>query len=60
MKKIQAGQATASDVQNLSTLSKVMTKASLCGLGQAATTPIMTTLEHFSDDYQRRLLAAIS
>jgi NADH:ubiquinone oxidoreductase subunit F (NADH-binding) len=60
MKKIEAGQATPSDVQNLTTLSKVMTKACLCGLGQAAPTPILTTLEHFNDDYQRRLLAASS
>ncbi|MFY9119248.1 MAG: NADH-quinone oxidoreductase subunit NuoF [Syntrophomonadaceae bacterium] len=60
MKKIKTGQATPSDVENLSTLSKVMTKACLCGLGQAAPTPILTTLEHFSDDYKRRLLAAIS
>jgi NADH:ubiquinone oxidoreductase subunit F (NADH-binding) len=37
-----------------------MTKACLCGLGQAAPTPILTTLEHFNDDYQRRLLAASS
>lgn len=60
MKKINAGQATPDDVQKLTTLSKVMTKACLCGLGQAAPTPILTTLEHFRDDYQRRLLAAIS
>lgn len=60
MKKIEAGRATPDDVNNLSTLARVMQKACLCGLGQAAPTPIVTTLEHFSDDYRRRLLAAIS
>lgn len=60
MKKIKAGSASPADVANLSTLSQVMTKACLCGLGQAAPTPILTTLEHFSEDYQRYLLAAMS
>ncbi|MGE5417590.1 MAG: NADH-quinone oxidoreductase subunit NuoF [Acidobacteriota bacterium] len=55
MKKINRGAATTSDIDNISLLSKVMTKACLCGLGQAAPGPIMTTLEHFRNEYNQRL-----
>ncbi|MGE5404476.1 MAG: NADH-quinone oxidoreductase subunit NuoF [Candidatus Saccharibacteria bacterium] len=55
MKKINRGAATAKDIDNISLLSKVMTKACLCGLGQAAPGPILTTLEHFRNEYNQRL-----
>ncbi|MCR4400385.1 MAG: NADH-quinone oxidoreductase subunit F, partial [Syntrophomonadaceae bacterium] len=57
MKKINAGRATAADIDNIMLLSKVMTRAALCGLGQAAPGPIMTTLQHFRGDYERKLLS---
>jgi len=28
-----------------------MTKACLCGLGQAAPSPVLTTMQHFKDEY---------
>ncbi|MGE5421888.1 MAG: NADH-quinone oxidoreductase subunit NuoF [Ignavibacteriales bacterium] len=57
MKKINAGQATSKDIDNILLLSKVMTKASLCGLGQAATSPVTTTWEHFRNEYEQKLLS---
>lgn len=56
MKKINSGQATAQDIENLTLLSQVMEKACLCGLGQAAPSPILTTLKHFYPEYQARLV----
>ncbi|MGE5397960.1 MAG: NADH-quinone oxidoreductase subunit NuoF [Chitinophagales bacterium] len=57
MRKINRGQATASDIENISVLSRVMQKAALCGLGQAAPGPIVTTLQHFRHEYERKLLS---
>ncbi len=55
MKKINQGQASVQDIENLTILSQVMEKACLCGLGQAAPSPILTTLKHFYPEYQARL-----
>lgn len=55
MKKITNGQAITKDIENLTVLSRVMEKACLCGLGQAAPTPVLTTLKHFYPEYQARL-----
>ena len=55
MKKINRGAAGTADIQKLSLLSKVMQKACLCGLGQAAPGPIVTTLQHFYNEYEARL-----
>jgi NADH-quinone oxidoreductase subunit F len=56
MEKINAGKASQNDINNLMLLSKVMKKAALCGLGQAAPIPIDSTLEHFGYEYGRKLL----
>ncbi len=55
MRKINKGQASVQDIENLTLLSQVMEKACLCGLGQAAPSPILTTLKHFYPEYQARL-----
>jgi len=57
LKKINQGQAVAQDIDNLTVLGRVMEKACLCGLGQAAPSPTLTTLKHFYPEYQARLRA---
>ncbi|NLW43719.1 MAG: NADH-quinone oxidoreductase subunit NuoF [Syntrophomonadaceae bacterium] len=57
MTKINRGMAAAQDIENMTLLCKVMQKACLCGLGQAAPGPIVTTLQHFRHEYERKLLA---
>ena len=57
MTKINRGMATDQDIENMTLLCKVMQKACLCGLGQAAPGPITTTLQHFRHEYERKLLA---
>ncbi|MEN6461592.1 MAG: NADH-quinone oxidoreductase subunit NuoF [Syntrophomonas sp.] len=56
MERINNGKASAKDIDNLSLLSKVMQKAALCGLGQAAPIPIDSTLRHFRYEYDRKLI----
>ncbi|MEA4926131.1 MAG: NADH-ubiquinone oxidoreductase-F iron-sulfur binding region domain-containing protein [Syntrophomonadaceae bacterium] len=36
-------------------LGQVMTRACLCGLGQAAPGPVLTTLKNFRADYNAKL-----
>ena len=34
-----------------------MRKASLCGLGQSAPNPVLTTIRHFRDEYEDHIVA---
>jgi len=51
MHRLNHGQAKSGDLDSLERLGTVMTKACLCGLGQAAPSPVLTTLKHFKADY---------
>ncbi len=52
MEKINRGQGSPADMNLLEKLAVVMSEASLCGLGQAAPTPVLTSMKHFSADYK--------
>ncbi|MDD2282201.1 MAG: NADH-ubiquinone oxidoreductase-F iron-sulfur binding region domain-containing protein, partial [Eubacteriales bacterium] len=56
MEKINGGGGSENDFDNLLLLSRVMQKAALCGLGQAAPIPIESTLRHFRHEYLRKVL----
>lgn len=56
MEKINSGKASEKDIDNILLLAKVMQKAALCGLGQAAPIPIESTVKHFRHEYMRKLL----
>jgi NADH:ubiquinone oxidoreductase subunit F (NADH-binding) len=56
--KILAGKATSSDLSLLEELSWVIKKASLCGLGQTAPNPVLSTLKYFKDEYDTFLKGA--
>jgi len=49
--KISKGQGAMEDVEQLKVLALAMRKASLCGLGQTAPNPIMSTINYFEDEY---------
>ncbi len=51
MSKLSEKKATQKDLDNMVALSDVMQVACLCGLGQAAPNPVMTTLKYFKDEY---------
>ncbi|MDR0339766.1 MAG: NADH-quinone oxidoreductase subunit NuoF [Desulfovibrio sp.] len=48
---ITDGKATMEDLENLSSLSRVIQDTALCGLGQTAPNPVLSTLKHFWDEY---------
>ncbi len=55
LKKFAAGTATAKDVDLLKRLSNTMTRASFCGLGQAAATALSTGLKLFRAEFEAHL-----
>ena len=51
LEKITEGEATLEDLERLETLAKTIQKASVCGLGQTAPNPILSTIKYFKDEY---------
>ena len=49
--KITDGKATLKDLEDLEYLAQNVRSNSLCGLGQTAPNPILSTLKHFKDEY---------
>ena len=55
LEKITAGEATAADLALLEELCDLVKNTSLCGLGQSAPNPVVTTLKYFHDEYDRHI-----
>jgi NADH-quinone oxidoreductase subunit F len=51
LERITEGKGTMADLDNLTELSEQIKAASLCGLGQSAPNPVVTTLKYFRDEY---------
>ncbi len=49
--RITTGQGTLEDLDRLERLARLIKKSSLCGLGRAAPNPVLSTLEHFREEY---------
>ena len=49
--KITDGKATLEDLDELENLAENIKTNSLCGLGQTAPNPVLSTLKHFRDEY---------
>jgi len=52
LSRITRGEGSERDLALLEELSALLRNASLCGLGQAAPNPVMSTLRHFRDEYE--------
>ena len=55
LKKFTDHRATAADLQQLESLCHMVKDMSLCGLGQSAPNPVLSTLRYFRDEYLERL-----
>jgi len=51
LEKITNGNGTLEDLDRLEELSNYIKSASLCGLGQTAPNPVLSTLRYFRDEY---------
>ena len=54
--KIKEGKAELKDLEKLEEIADVVKKTSLCGLGQTAPNPVLTTLKYFMDEYKAHIL----
>jgi len=51
LEKITSGNGEESDIERLESLADTISSASLCGLGQTAPNPVISTLRYFRDEY---------
>lgn len=56
LSKIKDGKATTKDLATLEELCEVVKAMSLCGLGQSAPNPVLSTLRFFRDEYEAQLV----
>ena len=54
--KINRGRGKKKDLEQLKQIAFAMQKASLCGLGQTAPNPVLSTLRFYEEEYQNKLL----
>jgi len=57
LNRFTRGTATEADLQTLDELSRMMRDLSLCGLGQTAPNPVLTTLRHFLPEFHDHIRA---
>ncbi|NJL94827.1 MAG: NADH-quinone oxidoreductase subunit NuoF [Anaerolineae bacterium] len=57
LEKIMAGRATDGDLALLAELCEMVSQTSLCGLGQSAPNPVVSTLRYFREEYTALLNA---
>lgn len=53
--RICEGKGVPADLRTLEDLAAVITDASLCGLGQTASNPILSALRHFRDEFEAHI-----
>jgi NADP-reducing hydrogenase subunit HndC len=51
LNKITNGKGVLKDIENIENLAKAVKDASLCGLGQTAPNPVLSTIRYFKDEY---------
>ena len=57
LEKIAKGKGTKKDLELLKKVAVAMQKASLCGLGQTAPNPVLSTLRYFGEEYEAKVAA---
>ncbi|MCG3146949.1 MAG: NADP-reducing hydrogenase subunit HndC [Verrucomicrobiae bacterium] len=56
LNRICAGQGELDDIQKLEDLAAMVKDTSLCGLGQTAPNPVLTTLKYFRHEYEAHIM----
>jgi len=55
LERISKGEGMEEDVELLGELAQNVKRASLCGLGQTAPNPVLTTIKYFRDEYEEHI-----
>ncbi|MBT9144749.1 MAG: NADP-reducing hydrogenase subunit HndC [candidate division WS2 bacterium] len=56
LKRITHGQGTLEDLDLIESIGLMVKQASLCGLGQTAPNPVLSTLKHFRQEYETHII----
>lgn len=56
LERITEGRGEEADIDRLEALARSVKDASLCGLGQTAPNPVLTTLRYFRDEYREHIV----
>jgi bidirectional [NiFe] hydrogenase diaphorase subunit len=56
LERMCAGEGTVTDLRHLEQLCATVRDTSLCGLGQSAPNPVLSTLQYFGEEYQELLV----
>ena len=56
LEKITEGNGTLEDIDRLEELGNIIKVSSLCGLGQSAPNPVLSTLRYFRDEYEAHVV----
>jgi NADP-reducing hydrogenase subunit HndC len=55
LRRIASGKGTTADVERLRETAELIRTTSLCGLGQTAPNPVLSTLRHFEEEYREHI-----
>jgi len=55
LEKITSGNGEHGDIEKLEHLAHLVKRGSLCGLGQSAPNPVLTTIKYFRDEYREHV-----
>ncbi len=58
LEAITAGEGEDGDIERLQKLAETIKRTSLCGLGQTAPNPVLTTIRYFRDEYEAHIYDA--
>jgi formate hydrogenlyase subunit 6/NADH:ubiquinone oxidoreductase subunit I len=53
--RITEGQGEKGDIEKLERLGNMIKKTSLCGLGQSAPNPVLSTIKNFREEYEQHI-----
>ena len=56
LEKITEGKGEEKDLEKLDKLAKNIIRASVCGLGQTAPNPVLSTMKYFLDEYKEHVI----
>ncbi len=55
LNRITSGQGIDGDIERLEELGRLIQEASLCGLGQTAPNPVLSTIRYFREEYEEHI-----
>jgi NADH:ubiquinone oxidoreductase subunit F (NADH-binding) len=56
LEKITSGNGEEGDIERLERIGNLVKSGSLCGLGQTAPNPVLTTIRYFRDEYEEHII----